>query len=210
MKPCKTSWRKLSVSTTKKVRYCYLEIKRKSFQDMTKLLTLHWFTNDIWLGNGYITTAVLREILAALDDKLTPEDLDGIIEEIDEDGSGTIDFDGKLLIDLFNIWFKECDTIITFFYSIVISLEFMEMMTGWIFRLTICLSESCLYYIEPPYHLFKYNLIMKLIHIWLFPVNRAALLHPSLCFHVHCRRVFFPLDYFHFQWMAREWCFDVL
>lgn len=52
-------------------------------------------------GNGYITTAVLREILAALDDKLTDEDLDGIIEEIDEDGSGTIDFD-----------------------------EFMEMMTG--------------------------------------------------------------------------------
>lgn len=47
------------------------------------------------IGNGYITTAVLREILAALDDKLTPEDLDGIIEEIDEDGSGTIDFDGK-------------------------------------------------------------------------------------------------------------------
>jgi len=52
-------------------------------------------------GDGYITTAVLREILAALDDKLTPDDLDGIIEEIDEDGSGTIDFD-----------------------------EFMEMMTG--------------------------------------------------------------------------------
>merc|ERR1711973_74868 len=52
-------------------------------------------------GNGYITTAVLREILAALDDKLTSDDLDGIIEEIDEDGSGTIDFD-----------------------------EFMEMMTG--------------------------------------------------------------------------------
>lgn len=46
-------------------------------------------------GNGYITTAVLREILAALDDKLTSDDLDGIIEEIDEDGSGTIDFDGK-------------------------------------------------------------------------------------------------------------------
>merc|ERR1712127_667462 len=41
-------------------------------------------------GDGYITTAVLREILAALDDKLTPDDLDGIIEEIDEDGSGTI------------------------------------------------------------------------------------------------------------------------
>jgi len=52
-------------------------------------------------GNGFITTGVLREILAALDDKLTSEDLDGMIEEIDEDGSGTIDFD-----------------------------EFMEMMTG--------------------------------------------------------------------------------
>ena len=31
---------------------------------------------------------------AALDDKLTSADLDGIIDEIDEDGSGTIDFDG--------------------------------------------------------------------------------------------------------------------
>ncbi|BES91751.1 troponin C [Nesidiocoris tenuis] len=52
-------------------------------------------------GNGYITTGVLKEILAALDDKLTPEDLDGMISEIDTDGSGTVDFD-----------------------------EFMEMMTG--------------------------------------------------------------------------------
>jgi len=52
-------------------------------------------------GNGYITTGTLREILAALDDKLGPDDLDGIIQEIDTDGSGTVDFD-----------------------------EFMEMMTG--------------------------------------------------------------------------------
>jgi len=28
-----------------------------------------------------------------LDKRLTEEDLDGIIEEIDEDGSGTMDFD---------------------------------------------------------------------------------------------------------------------
>jgi len=35
--------------------------------------------------------------LGALDDKLTSDDLDGIIEEIDEDGSGTIDFDGNPL-----------------------------------------------------------------------------------------------------------------
>ncbi|XP_058452494.1 troponin C isoform X1 [Malaya genurostris] len=52
-------------------------------------------------GNGYITTSTLKEILAALDDKLSNEDLDGMINEIDADGSGTVDFD-----------------------------EFMEMMTG--------------------------------------------------------------------------------
>ncbi|XP_067009144.2 troponin C, isoallergen Bla g 6.0101 [Anabrus simplex] len=44
-------------------------------------------------GNGYITTGVLREILKELDDKLTKEDLDMMIEEIDSDGSGTVDFD---------------------------------------------------------------------------------------------------------------------
>lgn len=38
--------------------------------------------------------------MAALDDKLTSDDLDGIIEEIDEDGSGTIDFDGNLTINV--------------------------------------------------------------------------------------------------------------
>ncbi|XP_076258223.1 troponin C-like isoform X2 [Rhynchophorus ferrugineus] len=45
-------------------------------------------------GNGYITTATLKEILRALDDKLTTRELDGIIAEIDTDGSGTVDFDG--------------------------------------------------------------------------------------------------------------------
>ena len=33
----------------------------------------------------------MREI----DSKLSEEDLDGIIEEVDEDGSGTLDFDGN-------------------------------------------------------------------------------------------------------------------
>ncbi|XP_063846026.1 troponin C, isotype gamma isoform X1 [Scylla paramamosain] len=44
-------------------------------------------------GNGYITTDTLREILRELDNRLTEEELDGIIEEVDEDGSGTLDFD---------------------------------------------------------------------------------------------------------------------
>ena len=34
-----------------------------------------------------------REILAEVDPGLSEEDLDGIISEIDEDGSGTMDFD---------------------------------------------------------------------------------------------------------------------
>lgn len=37
----------------------------------------------------------MREILKELDDKLTNEELDGIIDEVDADGSGTVDFDGK-------------------------------------------------------------------------------------------------------------------
>jgi len=53
-------------------------------------------------GEGFIPTGVLREILSELDNNLSSEDLDGIIEEVDADGSGTVDFD-----------------------------EFMEMMTGW-------------------------------------------------------------------------------
>nr|CAD7262423.1 unnamed protein product [Timema shepardi] len=52
-------------------------------------------------GDGYITTAVLREILKELDDKLTKEELDMMIEEIDTDGSGTVDFDGKCTYVLF-------------------------------------------------------------------------------------------------------------
>jgi len=44
-------------------------------------------------GNGYITTGVLKEILRELDDSLTNDDLDAMIEEIDSDGSGTVDFD---------------------------------------------------------------------------------------------------------------------
>lgn len=43
--------------------------------------------------NGYITTDTLKEILREIDNKLTDEDLDNIIEEVDEDGSGTLDFD---------------------------------------------------------------------------------------------------------------------
>lgn len=79
-------------------------------------------------GNGYITTSTLKEILAALDDKLNSSDLDGIIAEIDTDGSGTVDFDGRSIkqIDLIGVEKK----INNFFKIFLIHLEFMEMMTG--------------------------------------------------------------------------------
>merc|ERR1712088_1020518 len=44
-------------------------------------------------GNGYISTDTLKEILRELDNKLTEDDINNIIEEVDEDGSGTLDFD---------------------------------------------------------------------------------------------------------------------
>ena len=49
----------------------------------------------LFIGNGYIKTSSLKEILKELDDQLTERELDMMIEEIDTDGSGTVDFDGK-------------------------------------------------------------------------------------------------------------------
>lgn len=46
-------------------------------------------------GNGFIPTSCLKEILKELDDQLSNADLDGMIQEIDSDGSGTVDFDGE-------------------------------------------------------------------------------------------------------------------
>jgi len=44
-------------------------------------------------GQGYITTETLRGLISELLAPLTSDELDGIIEELDEDGSGTMDFD---------------------------------------------------------------------------------------------------------------------
>ena len=44
-------------------------------------------------NQGFITNEVLKEILREIDPTLTEDDLEGIIEEVDEDGSGTMDFD---------------------------------------------------------------------------------------------------------------------
>merc|ERR1711973_749338 len=44
-------------------------------------------------GLGYISTDTLRSLISELLAPLTDEELEGIIEELDEDGSGTMDFD---------------------------------------------------------------------------------------------------------------------
>merc|ERR1711920_479229 len=41
-------------------------------------------------GQGFITNDVLKEILREIDPTLTENDLENIIEEVDEDGSGTM------------------------------------------------------------------------------------------------------------------------
>lgn len=49
-----------------------------------------------YTAKGYITVEVLRQILHEIDDKISPADLDLMIDEIDADGSGTVDFEGTL------------------------------------------------------------------------------------------------------------------
>jgi hypothetical protein len=46
-------------------------------------------------GQGSISTKILKQILHEIDENLSDVDLDNIIEEVDEDGSGTVDFDGE-------------------------------------------------------------------------------------------------------------------
>merc|ERR1711970_1671896 len=44
-------------------------------------------------GQGFITTETLRGLISELLAPLTDEELEGILDELDEDGSGSMDFD---------------------------------------------------------------------------------------------------------------------
>jgi calmodulin len=44
-------------------------------------------------GNGFISTGQIREIFQEVDPNIKDEDLDDVIDEIDEDGSGNLDFE---------------------------------------------------------------------------------------------------------------------
>ena len=46
-------------------------------------------------NKGQIETADLKVIFKALDPDMSDDEIDAIITEVDEDGSGTLDFEGK-------------------------------------------------------------------------------------------------------------------
>ncbi len=46
-------------------------------------------------NKGQIETADLKVIFKALDPNMSDDEIDAIITEVDEDGSGTLDFEGK-------------------------------------------------------------------------------------------------------------------
>ena len=52
------------------------------------------FEKQYYFTHDNIFADTLKEILRELDNKLTEDDINNIIEEVDEDGSGTLDFDG--------------------------------------------------------------------------------------------------------------------
>ncbi len=86
------------------------------------VIKLFWF-----IGNGYIPTTALKEILRELDDKLTNEELEGIVSEIDEDGSGIKHYINLYLKKTFCVNKNKNKFLIL---GTVDFNEFMEMMTG--------------------------------------------------------------------------------
>lgn len=48
------------------------------------------------LGNGYITVEDFKVLLRELDPEIPQEEINGMVNEIDQNDSGTIDLDGEL------------------------------------------------------------------------------------------------------------------
>jgi hypothetical protein len=103
--------------------YGYIQVFEKdSSQIRTSINLIKNVKFSIQPLSACVCFSTLKEILGALDDKLTSADLDGIIAEIDTDGSGTVDFDGKL----HTAYYKSFICIQNFLFLT----EFMEMMAG--------------------------------------------------------------------------------
>ncbi|VDO58403.1 unnamed protein product [Onchocerca flexuosa] len=85
------------------------------------LILWNHFLISNFKGNGYIAVSDLRDILRALDENISEDELDEMIADIDTDGSGTVDFDGELELHFYNLEEIHSDFRI---------LQFMEMMSG--------------------------------------------------------------------------------
>lgn len=51
-------------------------------------------------GNGYITVDDFKGMLRELDPDIPESELQGMVNEIDQDDSGTVDFDGELTMSI--------------------------------------------------------------------------------------------------------------
>lgn len=52
-------------------------------------------------GNGFISAAELRHVMTNLGEKLTDEEVDEMIREADIDGDGQVNYEGRLIYNLF-------------------------------------------------------------------------------------------------------------
>lgn len=73
-------------------------------------------------AKGFIPVDSFKQILRELDGAVPEEELDDIVDEIDADGSGTVDFEGTAIL-LNSNW-----PVLTNYF--LLFTEFMEVMTG--------------------------------------------------------------------------------
>ena len=94
----KENWKKLSGFTIKKVnQYTYVETEASILIFSNSYYVKTASRIYYLIGLGYLTIDTLKGILLELEPNLGDEQLMEIVEEVDEDGSGTIDFDGNIL-----------------------------------------------------------------------------------------------------------------
>ena len=67
---------------------------KKSNSEKTIREAFRMFDKD---GNGFISAAEIRHVMANLGEKLTDEEVDEMIKEVDVDGDGQVNYDGKSL-----------------------------------------------------------------------------------------------------------------
>ena len=69
---------------------------QKRFDVSEVLLCLRTSCNMLTAGNGYISAAELKHVMTNLGEKLTDEEVDEMIREIDLDADGQVNYEGQL------------------------------------------------------------------------------------------------------------------